>query len=39
MGLILKYVMNNYATVRLEFADSIALSDDGCLEELFFQQL
>jgi len=39
MGLILKYVMNNYATVRLDFADSIALSDDGCLEELFFQQL
>ena len=33
MGLILKYVMNNYKSVRLDFADSIALSEDGCLEE------
>ena len=37
LGLFLKYVLNYYKdTVKLEFSDSIALSEDGCLEDVYF---
>jgi len=36
LGLVLKYVINNYQGIKLDFADSIALSDNGSLEELYF---
>lgn len=36
LGLLLRFVVNNYTTIKLDFADSISLSENGCLEELYF---
>ncbi len=37
LGLFLRYVLNQYKdAIKLEFSDSIALSENGCLEELYF---
>lgn len=39
MGLLLRYILDNYKSVRLTFSDSIPLSENGFLEELYFSQL
>lgn len=39
IGLLLRYIISNYSSVKLDFADSISLSENGCLDELYFQQL
>ena len=39
LGLLLRYIISNFAGVKLDFADSISLSENGCLDELYFQQL
>jgi len=37
LGLFLRYVLNQYkGAVKLDFSDSICLSENGSLEELFF---
>jgi len=30
--------MSNYEKVKLEFGESINLSENGCIDELYFQQ-
>lgn len=39
LGLLLRYILNNFSHVKLDFAESISLSENGCLDELYFQQL
>ena len=36
LGLLLRFITSNYAEVRLDFSDSIALTENGSFEELFF---
>lgn len=36
MGLLLRYIISNFTGVKLDFADSISLSENGCLDELYF---
>ena len=39
LGLLLRFITSNYDGVKLDFADSIALTENGSFEELFFHQL
>ena len=40
LGLLLRFILNNYSSsIKMDFADSISLSESGCLDELRFQQL
>ena len=36
LGLLLRYIISNFKGVKLDFADSISLSENGCLDELYF---
>ena len=39
MGLLLKYVIGSYPTIKIDFGESIQLRENGCVEELFFSSL
>lgn len=39
VGLLLRYIIDTYRAVKLTFSDSIALSENGFFEELYFSQL
>lgn len=39
LGLFLRYILISWPSIKLDFADSICLSENGCIEELYFSQL
>lgn len=39
MGLLLRYITDNYRHAKLEFSDSVTLNENGLIEELYFSQL
>ena len=39
LGLLLRYILNGQKTIKLEFADSISFSENGSIEDLYFQHL
>ena len=36
IGLIIRYIISNYEKIKLDFGESIMLSENGCLDELYF---
>ena len=36
LGLLMRYILDHYFSIKLDFTDSISLNNNGCLEDFTF---